>query len=71
LSQPLRRGRRMGPKRILNWLLDENQPSIRYLTLTTLPEKPDDDDPEVQSTKEMITEKGWAASILAKQMLGG
>jgi len=54
----------------LNWLLEENQPSIIYLALTTLLGKPEDD-PEVQSAKQMIAQKGWAASILARQLHGG
>ncbi|MGD0175680.1 MAG: hypothetical protein ABSC50_02515 [Candidatus Bathyarchaeia archaeon] len=37
---------------VLNWLLQEAQPSIRYLTLTQLLEK-SDDDPELRSAKAM------------------
>jgi len=57
-------------KTALNWLLEEDQPSIRYLALTKLLGK-SENDPEVQSAKQMITKKGWAADILAKQMPGG
>ena len=54
----------------LDWLLEENQPSIRYLALTQLLGKPEDD-PEVQSAREMIPKKGWAADILRQQNPGG
>ena len=55
---------------VIEWFLEENQPSIRYLALTKLLGK-DEDDPEVQSTKEMIARRGWAADVLAKQQKGG
>jgi hypothetical protein len=51
--------------RALEWLLEENQPSIRYLILTQLLGKPEDD-PDVKSAKETIAKKGWAANILAQ-----
>jgi len=54
----------------LDWLLQEVQPSVRYLALTQLLEKPEDD-PDVQSAKAMIPRKGWAAHILAEQNEGG
>jgi hypothetical protein len=54
----------------LEWLLKEDQPSIRYLALTQLLGKPDDDS-EVQSAKTMITQTGWASDILGKQLPGG
>ena len=60
----------MKSKITLDWLLEENQPSIKHLALTTLLGKTEDD-PEVQSSKRMITKRGWAAAILAKQMPGG
>ncbi len=50
----------------LNWLLEEKQPSIKYLTLVQLLVKPESDS-EVQSAKKMIPKVGWAAEILAKQ----
>src|SRR2546429_9139386 len=61
------------PKRsdtALDWLLEENQPSIRYLALTQLLDRPEDDG-EVQIAKEMIGKTGWAADILAAQSPGG
>ncbi len=60
----------MRAKRALEWLLQEKQPSIKYLALTKLLDKPETD-PEVQSAKEMIPATGWAADILAKQQPGG
>jgi len=54
----------------LEWLLADDQPAIRYLALTHLVGRPEDD-PEVQAAREMITEKGWAADILEKQDRGG
>src|SRR5256885_10404327 len=54
----------------LDWLLEENQPSIRYLALTQLLDRPEDDG-EVQIAKEMIGRTGWAADILAAQDPGG
>jgi len=53
-------------KRARGWLLEESQPSIRYLTLTQLLERPEGD-ADVQSAKVRIPEEGWAADILAKQ----
>jgi len=57
-------------KSATDWLLEEDQPSVIYLALTKLLEK-SEDDPEVRSAKELITERGWAADILAKQDPGG
>jgi hypothetical protein len=60
----------MNAKAVLNWLLEEDQPSIRYLALTELLGRPQDD-AGVQSTKQRIPETGWAAEILAEQKAGG
>ncbi|HYT18405.1 MAG TPA: hypothetical protein VEO18_09185 [Thermoplasmata archaeon] len=60
----------MASKRALNWLLEEDQPSVRYLALTQLLDKPEDD-PDVQAAKERISHRGWAADILAAQKAGG
>jgi len=54
------------PKSAINWLLEDDQPSIKYLTLTQLQGK-SGKDPDVISAKDAITERGWAAEILAKQ----
>ena len=56
----------MTGKEVVDWLLEKNQPSIRYLTLTQLLDR-SENDAEVQATKKMIPKIGWAAGILAKQ----
>src|SRR5437016_11127149 len=62
----------MGPgpplasKRVLDWLLEDHQPAVQYLTLKELVGKAEDD-PEVQGAKELISKKGWAADVLARQ----
>src|SRR5256885_2587011 len=57
-------------KKVLDWLLEEDQPSIRYLALTQLVGKAQDA-PEVLAAKERIPEKGWAADVLAQQHRDG
>lgn len=57
-------------KTALDWLLEESQPSIGYFVLTQLLDR-SENDPAVQSTKRMMTEKGWAADILSQQQRGG
>lgn len=57
-------------KAVLDWLLEEDQPSIRYLALTQLLDRPEDD-PEVRAAKALIPTKGWAADILAQQHAEG
>ena len=52
--------------KVLDWLLEEEQPSIRYLALTTLFGKPEHD-PAVRSAKAAIPQRGWAVEILARQ----
>lgn len=47
----------MMEKEVLDWLLEEDQPAIRYLALTEL-EGRGREDGEVQSTREMISEQG-------------
>jgi hypothetical protein len=50
----------------LNWLLEENQPAVRYAALTQLLGK-SEDVPQVEAARELISSKGWAADILAQQ----
>ena len=50
----------------IDWLLEENQPSIRYLTLRQLQHRPESD-PEVRAAKTRIPAKGWASEILARR----
>lgn len=57
-------------KDTVEWLLEEDQPSVRYRTLTQLLDKPESD-PDVKSAREMIVKKGWAAALLSKQSEGG
>jgi hypothetical protein len=58
------------PQTAIDWLLEETEPSMRYLTLTQLLGK-SEKDPEVRSAKKRIGQEGWAAEILAKQKAGG
>src|SRR2546422_1771489 len=54
----------------LEWLLEEDQPAIRYLALTTLRGKPERY-PEVCVEKARIPKDGWAGDNLAKQDRAG
>lgn len=54
----------------LEWLLEKDQPSIRYQTLTQLLDKPESN-PEVKEALSLIPKHGWAASILNKQRPDG
>src|SRR2546426_3340404 len=60
----------MPPKAILAWLLEDDQPAIRYLALTQLLHR-GADDAEVVTAKEDLVKRGWAADILARQNPGG
>lgn len=55
---------------VLKWLLEENQPSIRYLALTELLDRRADD-PDAKAARAMIGGTGWAADILAQENPGG
>ncbi len=57
-------------KSAIDWLLEDNQPAVKYLTLIQLLHKPSSD-PEVRSAKEAITETGWAKDILSRQTVEG
>lgn len=54
----------------LRWLLEEDQPSVRYLALTELLDR-SESDAEVSEARRSIPLRGWAAQILAKQAPGG
>ena len=56
--------------KVIDWLLEKDQPAIRYLTLTQLLDK-SERDPAVKSAKSNITSNGWAKDILDKQLPGG
>ncbi len=55
---------------VLNWLLEEENPSVRYTSLTTVLGK-GEDDAEVVETKRSIMEHGMVKLILEKQHSGG
>lgn len=55
---------------VLDWLLEEDQPSIRYRTLTEILGRPRRD-PDVRRAREEIRKRGWAAEILAERSPGG
>jgi hypothetical protein len=55
---------------VLEWLLEPDQPSIRYLSLTQLLGKKAGD-PEVRAAKAQIPRIGWVAEILARRDPGG
>jgi hypothetical protein len=50
----------------IDWLLEEDQPSIRYLALTELLGRSEADS-EVKSARENITKVGWARDTLERQ----
>ena len=56
----------MASKSPLEWLIEEDQPAVRYLALTTLQGKPETAS-EVRAANAQIPKKGWAADILARQ----
>jgi hypothetical protein len=60
-----RRGGR-GKRDALDWLLEDNQPAIRYRTLTEMLDRMDSD-PEAHAVKNEILRKGWAAEVLARR----
>jgi hypothetical protein len=54
----------------VQWLLEDCQPSVRYLALRELLDRPPED-PEVNEAAKGITEVGWARDILVRQSPGG
>ncbi|MDG6955522.1 MAG: hypothetical protein JRN70_03055 [Nitrososphaerota archaeon] len=54
------------PGSVIGWLLEENQPSVRYLALSELLGRPEGD-PEVEAARAAIPELGWAKAILEEQ----
>jgi len=51
---------------VIDWLLEEDQPSVRYHTLVDLLERKEDD-PEVREAHSKIPRMGWARDILKLQ----
>lgn len=48
------------------WLLEDDQPGVRYRTLTELLHRPAGD-PEVREARKEIPRRGWVAEILARR----
>ena len=61
-----KRGPTERDRAVVSWLLEENQPSIRYRTLTELLGRKESD-PEVREAKRQIPTHGWTAEILARR----
>jgi len=57
-------------KSALNWLLEDEQPSIRYLALTGLLGRAEQDE-DVRAARKSVGTRGWASEILAKQSPDG
>ncbi len=51
---------------VVDWLLEENEPSVRYFTLTDILDKPEDD-PQVSKARNDILLRGTARDILDRQ----
>ena len=51
---------------MLSWLLEADQPGVRFRTLTELLHRPKND-PQVQAARREIPERGWVAEILARR----
>lgn len=52
--------------RVIDWLLEESEPSARYFTLVRLLGE-DENSARVKKTREAIGQKGWAAHYFSKQ----
>jgi squalene-hopene cyclase-like protein len=55
---------------VIDWLLEGNQPSIKFLTLTELLGRTERD-PEAKLAKKDIAKIGWAKDVLDKQLPSG
>jgi hypothetical protein len=55
---------------VIEWLSEDEQPSVKYLTLVHLLGKTVKDR-EVRRAREAVTQRGWAADILSKQQRDG
>ncbi len=56
--------------RVLDWLLEDDQPSVRYLAQTQLLGRRASD-PEVRASRAQIPRRGWVAELLARRSPGG
>lgn len=66
MSRPSDPGGSESSPRVLEWLLEPNQPSVRYYTLTDLLAR-NEGDPEVKAARVRIPRVGWAHDLLASQ----
>lgn len=57
-------------EQVIEWLLEDEQPSVKYYTLVDLLGRKESDD-EVRETYSNISRKGWAKEILSSQRRGG
>src|SRR2546428_12775178 len=55
---------------VLDWLLEDDQPAVRYHALVDLMDFPPAD-PAVEEARAAIPLRGWAAEILRTQKPGG
>ena len=62
--------RLMSRDKVLDWLLERDQPSARYLALTQLLGK-NESNSDVKEAKARIPSAGWAAEMLARRDPGG
>jgi hypothetical protein len=53
-------------RKVLDWLLEKEQPAVRYFALVDLLGRREDD-PEARSTRSRIPRVGWAAEQLRRQ----
>src|SRR2546427_4333885 len=60
----------MRAKEVVDWLLEDDEPAVRYRALTDLVHR-GSDDPDVVAAQEDIRKRGWAADILARQNRAG
>ncbi len=56
--------------RVLDWLLEADQPAVRYFVLKDLLDRPDTDT-EVRFARSQIAERGWGREILDRQKKEG
>ena len=60
----------MAPRPVVEWLLEEEQPAVRYRTMVELLHHPPDD-PDVRAARAAVPLRGWAAEILAARSPDG
>jgi hypothetical protein len=56
--------------KVLDWLLEPNQPVVRYFALTELLDRPKDD-PEALEAYSAIAQRGWAFDLFSSQNSDG